>query len=103
MTTSLASSPASFDTAILLAHQSQLPASPDKTKAAAKEFEAVFLSEMMSHMFEGIGTDPLFGGGQGEEMFRGMLVQEYGKKMAEGQGIGISDQLQKMMIKMQHG
>ena len=41
------------------------------------------------------------GGGQGEDMFRGMLIQEYGKKMASGPGIGIADQLQKVMIQMQ--
>jgi Rod binding domain-containing protein len=72
-----------------------------QTKAAAKDFEAVFVSEMMSHMFEGIETDPVFGGGQGEDIFRGMLIQEYGKQMAKGPGIGISDQLQKVMIQMQ--
>ncbi len=77
------------------------PQQLDKTKAAAKQFEGVFISEMMSHMFEGVGTDPMFGGGQGEQMFHSLLVQEYGKKMAEGQGIGIADQLQKVMIKMQ--
>ncbi len=74
-----------------------------KTAAAAKDFEAVFLSEMFSHMFEGLNVDPMFGGGQGEKMFRGMLVQQYGKMMAQGHGIGISDQLQKMMIQMQEG
>ena len=72
-----------------------------QTKAAAKDFEGVFLSEMMSHMFEGTGSDPMFGGGQGEDMFHGLLVQEYGKQMAKGHGIGIADQLQKMMIQMQ--
>ena len=72
-----------------------------QTKTAAKDFEGVFLSEMMSHMFEGTQTDPEFGGGQGEDMFKGLLVQEYGKEMAKGNGIGIADQLQKMMINMQ--
>lgn len=76
-------------------------AAPEATKAAAKDFEAVFISQMMSHMFEGVKTDPMFGGGEGEEMFRSMLVQEYGKQMAQGQGIGISDQMQKMMLQMQ--
>jgi flagellar protein FlgJ len=75
---------------------------PDpKTAAAAKDFEAVFLSEMFSHMFEGLDVNPMFGGGQGEKMFRGMMVQEYGKIMAKGKGIGIADQLQKVMIQMQ--
>lgn len=96
----LTSYPASLDTAMMALKQQPVTA-PDKTKEAAKDFEAVFLSEMMSHMFEGLGTDPVFGGGQGEDMFKGMLVQEYAKKMATGHGIGISDQLQKMMIQMQ--
>jgi Rod binding domain-containing protein len=74
-----------------------------KTAAAAKDFEAVFVSEMFSHMFEGVDVNPVFGGGEGEKMFRGMLIQQYGKMMAQGQGIGISDQVQKMMIQMQEG
>lgn len=72
-----------------------------KTQESAKDFEALFLSQMISHMFEGIGTDPVFGGGQGEKMFRTLLTQEYGKLMAEGNGIGISSQLQAMMLSMQ--
>lgn len=73
---------------------------PRVTKAA-KEFEAVFVSEMMSHMFEGIQSDQVFGGGNGENMFRSMMINEYGKKIASGPGIGISDEVQKMMIQMQ--
>jgi peptidoglycan hydrolase FlgJ len=77
---------------------------PQQLKAmeeAARDFEAVFISEMMAHMFSGIETDPVFGGGAGEDMFRSMLVHEYGKQMAKGAGIGLSSQLQKMMIEMQ--
>lgn len=72
-------------------------------KTAAKDFEAVFISQMMSHMFEGITTDPMFGGGPGEDMFRGMLVQEYGKQIANGPGlgVGVSDQIMKTMIQLQ--
>ncbi len=72
-----------------------------QTKATAKEFEGVFISEMMSHMFEGVGTDPEFGGGQGEDMFKSLLTNEYGKQMANAGGIGIADQLQKAMIQIQ--
>ena len=68
---------------------------------AAKQFEAVFLGEMFSHMFDGMKTDPLFGGGHAEKMYRSMLVQEYGKEMANGGGIGISSEIKGMMLKMQ--
>jgi flagellar protein FlgJ len=94
--------PSSTPSSIITA-KSLTPPQQAQTKAAAKDFEAVFISEMMSHMFEGISSDPMFGGGSGEDMFHGMLVQEYGKEMAKGQGIGISDALQKMMIQMQQG
>lgn len=72
-----------------------------KTAESAQEFEAMFLSEMISHMFEGVGVDPVFGGGSGEKMFRSLLTQEYGRLMARGQGIGVSRQLQDMMLRMQ--
>lgn len=72
-----------------------------KTQQSAKDFEALFLSQMVSHMFEGIGTDPVFGGGHGEKMFRTLLTQEYGRLMAEGNGVGISGQIQEMMLKIQ--
>jgi len=68
---------------------------------AAREFEAVFLSQMMTHMHTGIETDPVFGGGAGEDMFRGMMIQEYGKQMARLNVAGISEQIQKTLIDMQ--
>lgn len=70
----------------------------DKT---AKEYEGMFLAEMLSHMFSGIEVDTEFGGGKGEEMFRSLLVQEYGKKIAEGPGLGIAAKVKEVMIQAQ--
>lgn len=97
----LPTTPLSAETALQSLRAGTVRAPDAKTSAAAKDFEAVFLSEMFSHMFEGIDVDPMFGGGGGEKMFRSMMIQEYGKNMAKHGGIGISDQLQKMMIQMQ--
>lgn len=72
-----------------------------KAEEAAKEFEAVFISEMMKPMFEGVATDGMFGGGKGEEVFRSMLLQEYGKLMADTNSIGLSDQVKQQIILMQ--
>jgi flagellar protein FlgJ len=77
-----------------------VPSAKD-TKGAAKEFEGMFLSEMLSHMFDGLEVDDQFGGGHGEKMFRGMLVNQYGKMIANGKGIGLSDQIQKTMLEIQ--
>ena len=43
----------------------------------------------------------LFGGGKGEEVFRGMLLQEYGKMVSQSGSIGLSDQIKQQMILMQ--
>jgi Rod binding domain-containing protein len=73
----------------------------DKAEATAKEFEAIFVSEMMKPMFEGIKTDGAFGGGKGEEIFRGFMLQEYGKMVAESGVLGIADAVKAKMIEMQ--
>lgn len=73
-----------------------------KAEEAAVEFEAVFIAEMMKPMFEGLKTDGPFGGGKGEEVFRGMMLQEYGKLMTQTGGIGIASEIKEAMIRMQN-
>ena len=72
-----------------------------KARAAAEEFEAVFLSQMLSHMFAGIKTSKAFGGGPGEEIYRTMMVQEYGKAMSKSGGVGIADAVMREIIRIQ--
>lgn len=81
--------------------RSQRFANQQRARAAAQEFEAVFVAEMMKPMFEGISTDGMFGGGKGEEIFRGFMIQEYGKMMAQKNSIGIADQVQQQLIAIQ--
>ena len=61
------------------------------TDQAAKEFEGMFMTQMLQPIFDTVGVDPLFGGGHGEEMMRGFLVQEYGKIVAQNSHLGIAD------------
>lgn len=77
------------------------PAYWSRTRGAAEAFEAQFLSQMLSQMFSGREADPLTGGGSAEEMFRSLLVEQYGKEMVKAGGIGIADAVQKQMLKMQ--
>ena len=73
----------------------------EKIEGAAQEFEAVFVAEMMKPMFEGISTEAPFGGGHGEKIFRGMLLSEYGKLLAQTGEVGISQSVQEQLIKTQ--
>ncbi len=77
------------------------PNNDEKLSAVAQDFEAVFIAEMMKPMFAGIKTDKRFGGGKGEEVFRGMMIQEYGKMMAETGQIGIADSIKSELIRLQ--
>lgn len=75
-----------------------------KAAKAAKDFESVFVSEMLKPMFDMINVDDTFGGGKGEEVFRGMMVQEYGKMITAQGGIGIADQIKAELLRQQeHG
>ncbi|HWD27477.1 MAG TPA: rod-binding protein [Rhizomicrobium sp.] len=74
---------------------------PTKAKAVAQQFEGVFITQMLGAMFDGIPTDGPFGGGQGEEMFRSLMVDEYGKQMASQGGFGLSDAIQRELLKVQ--
>lgn len=70
-------------------------------EAAAKDFEAVFITEMLRPMFDGIEVDKRFGGGRGEEVFRSMMIDEYGKAVAEAGGIGMADHIKAELLKAQ--
>jgi flagellar protein FlgJ len=51
-------------------------------KMASKEFAAVFIGQMFSEMSKTVGKSELMNGGVGEEVFRGMLDQEYARQTA---------------------
>ncbi len=73
----------------------------EAARQTAIEFEAVFLSQMLAPMFEGLGKDPLFGGGPGEDIYRSMLVEEYSNSIARTGGIGIADAVQREILRLQ--
>lgn len=70
-------------------------------RKAGEEFEAVFLSQMIAHMFAGVGDDPIFGGGEAGRMYRSMMHDEYGKAIARAGGIGVADAVMREVLKLQ--
>ena len=65
---------------------------------AAKEYESVFISEFMGSMFSGISTDGPFGGGQGEAMFRSMMLDQYSKQIEARGGFGLAATMTKQLL-----
>jgi Rod binding domain-containing protein len=73
-------------------------AAPDYVRRTAEEFEGFFLSQMFEMMFADIKTDGLFGGGQGEKIFRSLLVDEYAKSTVSRGGVGIADNIVRQLL-----
>lgn len=73
----------------------------EKIEEAAREFEAVFVAEMMKPMFEGIETDGMFGGGHAEEIFRSLMLQEYGNMISQNGQLGIAEHVKAELIRIQ--
>jgi Rod binding domain-containing protein len=74
---------------------------PAKAREAAENFEAFYLSQTFEQMFQDIEPDSMFGGGQGEKVFRSLLFQAYGTQAAKTGGVGIADMVQKEILRMQ--
>jgi Rod binding domain-containing protein len=68
---------------------------------SAQDFEAMFATQMLQPMFEGVGVDPTFGGGHGEEVMKSFMLQEYGKIIAKTGKLGIAHQVKSEMLRIQ--
>jgi Rod binding domain-containing protein len=72
-----------------------------KIDDVAQEFEAQFVSQMLQNMFDTVPVNEEFGGGEGEEMFRSLVIDEYGKLISRAGGVGVADQVKREMIRTQ--
>lgn len=86
-----------------LAANAGMEAARAKARETAEQFESFFLAQVMQSMFHGLKTDGPFGGGHGEQVFRSILIDEFGKTMSTGGGIGIADAVYRELIKLQEG
>lgn len=64
---------------------------PESIKAAAREFESLFMHQLFKSMRATVSKDGLMDAGMGGEMFTDMLDMEYAKQAADQGGIGLAD------------
>jgi|SRR5690242_17561212 Rod binding domain-containing protein len=69
-----------------------------KARAAAQDFEAVFLNSMFQHMFTNIDGEGPFGGSGAAGVWRSMLTDQYARSFAKAGGIGIADQVYRSLM-----
>ena len=72
-----------------------------KAKAAAQDFEAMFLNTMFQQMFTGIDGDGPFGGSGALKVWRSFLTDQYARTFAKSGGIGIASDVYSELLRQQ--
>lgn len=72
-----------------------------RIEAASKEFEAVFIAQLLAPLFSSVETPEIAGGGKSEEFFKSLLQESYAKAMAERGGFGFADHVKSSLIDLQ--
>ncbi len=75
--------------------------SPDKIDAAASDFESMFVSQMLEQMFGESEGDEAFGSEETNDVYKGLLMEQYGKLIARSGGIGIATFVKQELLKQQ--
>lgn len=69
-------------------------------RAACQDFEAIFINQLLTQMRASIPKGGLFPESQAEEIYRGMLDEEYSKVMSRsGSGLGLGEMLYRQLKK----
>ena len=72
-----------------------------QARAAAQDFEAVYLNTMFQQMFTGVDGEGPFGGGAGASVWRSFLTDEYARTFAKAGGVGIADHVYRTLMAQQ--
>ncbi len=72
-----------------------------KARAAAEDFEAMFLNSMFTEMMTKVDGEGPFGGSQATGVWRSFLTNEYSKAFAKAGGIGLAQHVYSSLIAQQ--
>ncbi len=72
-----------------------------KAKAAAENFESMFLNNMFQQMMTKVDGDGPFGGSGALKVWRSFMTDQYAKSFAHAGGIGIAAKVYDTLLKQQ--
>jgi len=82
-----------------------LPKSKNMTaaqaEAAAHDFESMFMAQMLEQMFGDSLGDEAFGDSDSNQIYKGLMLDAYGKEISKAGGIGIADYVKTELLKLQ--
>jgi flagellar protein FlgJ len=74
------------------------PAEAARIRGAARDFEAIFIGQMLQTMRRSpLARGPLTGG---NDLYRGMMDDELAKSMARGGGLGLADLIARHLTRL---
>ena len=82
---------ATVDSALSSSVRNSASSEEEKLRQATKDFEALFIKQMLNSMRKTVDKSGLLDGGMGQEVFEDMLYDEYAKEMARTANLGISE------------
>ena len=77
------------------------PMSPEKAMAVAKDFESMFIAQMLEQMFGESSGSEAFGDKETDEVYKNLLMEQYGKIITRSGGIGIASYVNRELLKQQ--
>lgn len=73
----------------------------DQINRTAQDFESVFISQMAQNMFgDSIGSEA-FGSEETSDIYKSMMMNEFGKQITKAGGIGIAGTVKQALLKLQ--
>lgn len=64
---------------------------PDELQKVCRDFESIFIQQMMQQMRQTVPQNGLFSGGRAEQIYTSMLDGEMSKNFAQERGMGLSE------------
>ena len=76
-------------------------ASPEQAAQTGRQFEQMFLAQMLTPVFDAIDTGGMFGGGSAEKMLRSFQVDAFAGSIVARGGIGLAPEIAREILRMQ--
>lgn len=68
-------------------------------REVSEDFESLLIDQMLSAMRKTLSKEKLYGGGLAEDIFQGMLDEEYSKLMARSESFGLAEKIYDQLSK----
>lgn len=70
-----------------------------KLKKACKDFDALFMAQMLKSMRQTIPQTGFLGKGPGNDVYQGLMDQELSRKLSQSKGLGLGKVIYRQMLK----